>query len=49
MQSTSILTRANVDLSSLDKSEVSKSLYGQIHWDEIIKSGVFLQSKDVRI
>lgn len=48
MQSTSVLNNvANVDLQSMDKSEVSKSLFGQINWDQILRSGVFLESRAV--
>eukprot|EP01035_Chromulina_nebulosa_P020433 gene20433-26515_t len=34
------------DLNSLDKNEVSKSLFGQIHWEELLRSGIFLQPRD---
>lgn len=48
MQSTSLLSRNAVDISSINKSEVSKGLFGQIQWDDIIRSGVSLQARDVR-
>jgi hypothetical protein len=43
-----IVAHTRLDLSSMEKSEVSKNLYGLIHWEEIMRSGVFLQHKDVR-
>lgn len=36
-----------MNLDALEKSEVSKTLYGQIQWEEISRSGVFLQHRDV--
>eukprot|EP01031_Cornospumella_fuschlensis_P029619 gene29619-35754_t len=36
----------HVDFSSMEKSEVSKTLYGQIQWEQLPSSGVFLQHKD---
>ncbi len=38
-----------MNLDALEKSEVSKTLYGQIQWEEISRSGVFLQHRDVSI
>lgn len=31
----------------MEKSEASKTLYGQIQWEELLRSGVFLQHRDV--
>jgi hypothetical protein len=31
-----------------DKSEMSKQLFAQINWQEILRAGVFLSHKDVR-
>jgi hypothetical protein len=36
-----------MNLDSIEKSEVSKTLYSQIQWEEISRSGVFLQHRDV--
>lgn len=49
MQSQSILSQGIQDLSTMDKSDVSKNLFGQIAWEEILRSGVFLEHKEVRI
>lgn len=72
MKSTSVVLSHKVgkhlDLSSMEKSEISKNLYGsvaclsnfnfqinlfylsgQIQWEEILRSGVFLQHRDVRV
>ena len=37
---------ASSDLMTMDKSEVSKSLFGLISWDEVIRSGAFLGHND---
>ena len=37
---------AGIDLQSMDKSEVSKALYGLISWEEVLRSGVFLAHQD---
>ena len=42
-----VLLRSVQDLSTMDKGEVSKNLFGQIAWEEILRSGVFLEHKDV--
>lgn len=34
------------DLSSLDKAEASKTLFAQIQWEELLRSGVVLQHRD---
>jgi len=47
MQSQSILSQGIQDLSTMDKSDVSKNLFGQIAWEEILRSGVFLEHKEV--
>ena len=49
MQSQSILSQGIQDLSTMDKSDVSKNLFGQIAWEEILRSGVFLEHKEVSI
>lgn len=48
MQSQSILSQGIQDLSTMSKSDVSKNLFGQIAWEEILRSGVFLEHKEVR-
>jgi hypothetical protein len=35
------------DLSLMEKSEVSKSLFADINWQEILRAGIFLTAKDV--
>lgn len=47
MNSTSVLSVGNSDLSSLSKEEASKNLFSQIHWEEVLRSGVALQHRDV--
>ena len=48
--SSCLLSRVNVDLSAFqNKSDVSKGLFGQIQWDDITRSGVRLQPKDVSL
>ena len=37
------------DLSKMDKGEVSKTLFGQIGWEEMIRSGAFLEQRQVII
>ena len=44
-----VLLRSVQDLSTMDKGEVSKNLFGQIAWEEILRSGVFLEHKDVSL
>ena len=39
--------QVNTDLATMDKSEASKLLFGQVQWEELLRSGVFLQHKDV--
>eukprot|EP01038_Epipyxis_sp_PR26KG_P010714 gene10714-14386_t len=36
----------HLDISSMEKSEISKQLFGQIQWEEILRSGVVLKSTD---
>ncbi len=45
-QSTAVLS-STADLGSLDKSEASKTLFTQIQWEELLRSGVVLQHRDV--
>ncbi|RYY77453.1 hypothetical protein EON63_18725 [archaeon] len=40
------MQHTHVDFSSMEKPEVSKTLYGQIQWEQLPSSGVFLQHKD---
>ena len=47
MQSVAILSQNQADLSSMEKSEVSKSLFGLIQWEEVLRNGVFLGHRDV--
>jgi hypothetical protein len=49
MQSQAVLTSSSKDFSLMDKSEISKNLFAQIQWDDIIRSGAFLQPRDVSI
>ena len=44
-----VLSQNHTDLSSMDKPEVSKSLFGLIQWEEILRSGVFLDHRDVSL
>ena len=39
-------SREMTDLMMMDKSEVSKSLFGLISWEEVIRSGAFLGHND---
>jgi hypothetical protein len=48
-KASSKVVHGHVDFSSMDKAEVSKALYGQIQWEQLPSSGVFLQHKDVRL
>eukprot|EP00596_Hydrurales_sp_CCMP1899_P003973 CAMPEP_0119035284 /NCGR_PEP_ID=MMETSP1177-20130426/2213_1 /TAXON_ID=2985 /ORGANISM="Ochromonas sp, Strain CCMP1899" /LENGTH=451 /DNA_ID=CAMNT_0006993307 /DNA_START=122 /DNA_END=1477 /DNA_ORIENTATION=+ len=41
-----MLSQKHTDLSSMDKSEVSKSLFGLIQWEDILRSGVILAHRD---
>jgi hypothetical protein len=45
-QSSAVLS-STTDLSSLDKNEASKTLFSQIQWEELLRSGVVLQHRDV--
>jgi hypothetical protein len=49
MDSMAILSPNHSDLSSMDKSEVSKSLFGLIQWEDILRSGVILAHRDVSL
>jgi hypothetical protein len=50
MQSTAVLHKGkHLDFSSMEKGEISKNLFGQVQWEEILRSGVFLQHRDVKI
>jgi hypothetical protein len=44
-----MLSPNHTDLSSMDKSEVSKSLFGLIQWEDILRSGVILAHRDVSL
>jgi hypothetical protein len=45
--SQAVLTHSNEELSQMNKSDVSKNLFAQIAWEEILRSGVFLEHRDV--
>lgn len=47
MQSQAVLSMGIQDLASMAKGDVSKTLFGQIQWEEISKSGVFLTHLEV--
>lgn len=40
---------APLDLYSADKSEISRTLYGQVQWEELLRNGIILQHRDVII
>ena len=42
-----MLSQSQADLASMAKNEVSKSLFGLVKWEEILRSGVFLGHRDV--
>lgn len=47
MQSNAVLHKGkHLDFSSMEKGEISKNLFGQVQWEEILRSGVFLQHRD---
>jgi len=35
------------DFSTMSKNEVSKILFSEINWQEILRAGIFLTAKDV--
>lgn len=37
---------APLDLYSADKSEISRTLYGQVQWEELLRNGIILQHRD---
>ena len=37
----------STDINTMDKVEVSKSLFSQINWQEILRAGVFLAHAEV--
>ena len=41
------LPHGYIDVSATDKSEVSNNLYKQIQWEELAKSGINLEHKEV--
>lgn len=47
MESIAVLSQNNTELSSMDKADASCRLFGQIQWEEIVRSGVFLNHHDV--
>ena len=50
MQSISVLSIGNgkiEDLANMDLSEASKNLYGQVQWEDVSRSGVFLEHRQV--
>lgn len=38
---------APLDLYSADKNEISRTLYGQVQWEELLRNGIILQHRDV--
>lgn len=40
---------APLDLYSADKGEISRTLYGQVQWEELLRNGIILQHRDVNI
>lgn len=38
-----------LDLYSADKSEISRTLYGQVQWEELLRNGIILQHRDVSV
>ena len=49
MESQASLSQELQDLSLMEKSEVSKNLFTQIKWEEILRSGIFLSHQDVSL
>jgi hypothetical protein len=49
MESIAVLSQNNTELSSMDKADASSRLFGLIQWEEIVRSGVFLNHHDVSI
>lgn len=47
MNSNSVIGRGDQDLMSMSKGDVSKTLFDAIEWPQILRSGVFLEPKDV--
>ena len=52
--STSLLSEGPISplhadkVAGVDKAEISKQLFAQINWQEILRAGVYLSYKDVR-
>lgn len=38
-----------LDLYSADKGEISRTLYGQVQWEELLRNGIILQHRDVSV
>ena len=49
MASVAVLAQNLTDMLYMEKHEVSKRLFAIIPWEEVLKSGVFLEPKDVRL
>ena len=47
MASVAVLAQNLTDMLYMEKHEVSKRLFAIIPWEEVLKSGVFLEPKDV--
>jgi hypothetical protein len=47
--SQSVLAHGVQDLVSMDKGDVSKNLFGQIQWEELLRSHVILEHREVNI
>ena len=49
MASVAVLAQNLTDMLYMEKHEVSKRLFAIIPWEEVLKSGVFLEPKDVSL
>ena len=47
--STDILINNSMDFNTMEKCDVSKSLFVQINWEEMLNAGVFLSQSDVSL
>ena len=47
MAAVAVLAQNLTDMLYMEKHEVSKRLFALIPWEEVLKSGVFLEPKDV--
>ena len=49
MAAVAVLSQNLTDMLYMEKHEVSKRLFAIIPWEEVLKSGVFLEPKDVSL